>query len=119
MFEMKHEPLLPLAAFLSRMSRSFGATLLIVSVSLLIGSAGYHHFGEMSWIDALLNAAMILTGMGPVDAMTTTGGKLFATPFLRPVIVQRFITWLPGPLHPSGTCEATGAVTEPRRPPSS
>ena len=62
MFEKKHEPLLPRAAFLSRLGRSFGATLMIVAVSLLIGSAGYHHFGEMSWIDALLNAAMILTG---------------------------------------------------------
>ena len=79
MFEKKDEPLLPRAAFIYRMSRSFGATLMIVSVSLLIGSIGYHHFGEMSWIDALLNAAMILTGMGPVDSMTTTGGKLFAT----------------------------------------
>lgn len=79
MFEKKHEPLLPRTAFIFRLSRSFGATLLIVAGSLLIGSVGYRHFGEMSWIDALLNAAMILTGMGPVDSMTTTGGKLFAT----------------------------------------
>ena len=79
MFEKKDEPLLPRKAFLFRMSRSFGATLVIVSVSLLIGSVGYHHFGDLPWIDALLNAAMILTGMGPVDSMSSTAGKLFAT----------------------------------------
>ena len=79
MFEKKDEPLLPPKAFIFRMSRSFGATLLIVAVSLLIGSVGYHHFGDLPWIDALLNAAMILTGMGPVDSMSSTAGKLFAT----------------------------------------
>ena len=78
MFEKKDEPLLPQKAFLFRLSRSFGATLVIVSVSLLIGSVGYHHFGDLPWIDALLNAAMILTGMGPVDKMETDSGKLFA-----------------------------------------
>ena len=79
MFEKKHEPLLPPAAFVFRMGCSFGMALLIVAASLLMGSVGYHHFANLSWIDALLNAAMILTGMGPVDVMTTTGGKLFAT----------------------------------------
>ncbi len=79
MFEKKHEPLLPRADFVFRLGRSFGVTLLIVAVSLLMGSVGYRHFADLPWIDALLNAAMILTGMGPVDQMTTTGGKLFAT----------------------------------------
>ena len=50
-----------------------------MAVSLLFGSAGYYYFGKLPWIDALLNAAMILTGMGPVNRMTTLGGKLFAT----------------------------------------
>lgn len=79
MFEKKHEPLLPRTAFLSRLSISIGVSLLIVAVSLFIGSLGYHHFGDLPWIDALLNAAMILTGMGPVNPMVTTEGKLFAT----------------------------------------
>ena len=79
MFEKKHEPLLPRAAFVFRLGRSFGVTLLIVAVSLLMGSVGYRHFAQLSWIDALLNAAMILTGMGPVDHMPTTAGKLFST----------------------------------------
>ena len=79
MFEKKHEPLLPRAAFVFRLGRSFGVTFLIVAVSLLMGSFGYHHFANLSWIDSLLNAAMILTGMGPVDHMSTTAGKLFST----------------------------------------
>lgn len=79
MFEKKHEPLLPPAAFVFRLGRSFGVTLLIVVVSLVMGSVGYRYFASLPWIDALLNASMILTGMGPVDPLTTTGGKLFAT----------------------------------------
>ena len=51
----------------------------MIAVSLFIGACGYHVFGLLNWLDATLNAAMILTGMGPVDAMRTTGGKLFAT----------------------------------------
>ena len=79
MFESKTAALLPKSRFYVRMAASFGVTLLIVAASLLMGSAGYHWFGNLSWIDALLNASMILTGMGPVDPMTTNGGKLFAT----------------------------------------
>jgi hypothetical protein len=47
-------------------------------ISLMIGMAGYAHFAHLSKIDAFLNAAMILTGMGPVDKMETSAGKLFA-----------------------------------------
>ena len=79
MFEQKQQELLSRAAFLWRMGRHFLITLGIVAVSLLIGSAGYHYYGPMPWVDAILNASMILTGMGPVDEMTSTSGKLFAT----------------------------------------
>jgi hypothetical protein len=61
------------------MLAALGVTLLIISASLAMGMAGYHFLGGLPWIDALLNSAMILTGMGPVDPMQTTGGKLFAT----------------------------------------
>jgi len=47
--------------------------------SLAIGTAGYVHYANLSVVDAFLNASMILTGMGPVDKMETTGGKLFAS----------------------------------------
>lgn len=79
MFEHKSEELLPRPEFLKRMARSAGACFGVVSVSLAVGSAGYHVFAELPWIDALLNASMILTGMGPVDPMRSTAGKLFAT----------------------------------------
>ena len=78
MFEHKSEALLSTAAFYARVARGFGLTLLIVVFSLLLGGMGYHYSGNLSWIDALLNAAMILTGMGPVDPMRSTSGKVFA-----------------------------------------
>ena len=79
MFETKSDDLLPRGAFLARMGRSFGGAMVIVALSLLMGSAGYHYFASLPWVDSLLNASMILTGMGPVDTMTTTAGKLFAS----------------------------------------
>jgi hypothetical protein len=79
MFEHKSEPLLPKSQFYSRMARSVAAVAGIVAFSLLLGSAGYHYCGDVPWIDALLNASMILTGMGPVDPMKTVAAKLFAT----------------------------------------
>lgn len=78
MFEHKTAPLLPRSAFLWRLWNSIAVTILIVAVSLIFGSVGYHYFGQLPWVDALLNASMILTGMGPVDQMRETPGKLFA-----------------------------------------
>lgn len=52
---------------------------LFMLFSLVIGIMGYSYFGNLSPIDSLINASMILTGMGPVDKMTTFEGKLFAS----------------------------------------
>ena len=52
--------------------------LLLVGISLLAGIVGYHGFEHLSWTDSFLNASMILGGMGPVDAVKSEGGKLFA-----------------------------------------
>lgn len=79
MFEHRHEPLLPRAAFLNRMARYASIALLIILGSLAMGILGYRIFEGMEWIDALVNAAMILGGMGPVNELHTTGGKLFAS----------------------------------------
>ena len=79
MFEHKQEEVLSRAAFLLRMFRSFGVTVLIITFSLAMGSTGYHVFEGLPWVDSLLNASMILTGMGPVDPMHSVEGKLFAT----------------------------------------
>jgi hypothetical protein len=78
MFEPRRKPLLPRRAFYARMARSVVLALAIVLASLGVGMAGYHGFENLSWLDAFLNAAMILSGMGPVATIQTPGGKLFA-----------------------------------------
>jgi len=78
MFEHRHEPLLPRAAFLRRMLRYTAVALLIVLGSLFIGMFGYHLFEGLGWTDSFVNAAMILGGMGPVNTLYTEAGKLFA-----------------------------------------
>lgn len=52
--------------------------LLLIFLALGLGMWGYHFFENMSWIDAFLNASMILSGMGPANDMHTNGGKIFA-----------------------------------------
>jgi hypothetical protein len=78
MFEHRSSPLLPARRFAWRLATFSALSTLIVAGALAIGAAGYHTFAGLAWIDAFLNAAMILTGMGPVDRMTTNGAKLFA-----------------------------------------
>jgi hypothetical protein len=77
-FEHRSQPLLPASAFVSRMIWSLVAGAGIIAVSLAAGMAGYWHFEGLSWIDAFLNAAMILSGMGPLAQPRNYGGKLFA-----------------------------------------
>lgn len=79
MFENKNDPVAPKHVFVTRIVISILISFVVVAVSLGIGTWGYHAFGELTWIDALLNAAMILTGMGPVDPLKSVEGKLFAT----------------------------------------
>jgi hypothetical protein len=79
MYEHHKEPLLSRRQFLRRVARHGGVSALIILLSLGIGAAGYHFFGGLSWIDSLLNASMILTGMGPVSTLTTDAAKLFAS----------------------------------------
>jgi hypothetical protein len=78
-FEHRADPLLPRRQFLARLMRHITFAAGIVALSLGIGVVGYHAFESLSWIDALLNASMILGGMGPVDPIHTTAGKLFAS----------------------------------------
>lgn len=81
MYERKGERLLSLPRFARRMALALGLTAAIVAVSLLAGTLGYHLIAGLGWIDALLNASMILTGMGPVDPMKDTASKLFASAY--------------------------------------
>lgn len=74
-----HNRLLPKKAFYNRLITSILLGAGIVSISLFIGIIGYHLTENLGWIYSLLNASMILTGMGPVTVMTTSAGKLFSS----------------------------------------
>ena len=74
-------PLLSREAFLRRQLRFAALSAAIVLGALAIGTFGYHTIEGLPWLDAQLNAAMILTGMGPVDRMQTAPGKLFASAY--------------------------------------
>jgi hypothetical protein len=77
--EAKAQPLLSRAAFLRRVLRFSLLACGIIGLSLALGVLGYHFFESLGWSDSLLNASMILAGMGPVDRPTTLEGKLFAS----------------------------------------
>jgi hypothetical protein len=79
MFEHRSHPLLSRRAFLVRVGRSAVCALVVLSVCLCLGVCGYHFVERLPWVDALLNASMILSGMGPVNTLQTTPGKLFAS----------------------------------------
>jgi len=81
MFERRSQKLLPWPRFVGRMMLSFLLAFGIVAAALMIGVLGYHYIVRLAWIDAVLNASMILTGMGPVDTMKDTPSKLFASAY--------------------------------------
>lgn len=64
--------------FIHNLTRSFLIGSGLITISLGIGGMGYHYLGNLEWLDAFLNASMILTGMGPVNPLTSSSGKLFA-----------------------------------------
>jgi len=78
MYEHRSQPLIPRRAFLLRLSKHGAVAMGLLAVSLAVGMAGYHLFEKLHWIDAFLNTAMLLGGMGPVDPPKTSAGKLFA-----------------------------------------
>lgn len=78
MFEGRHVPLLSTQAFIKRVVRHFLIGVTFIALSLFIGMMGYSYFEDMSWIDAYVNASMILSGMGPVSELKTDYGKFFA-----------------------------------------
>ena len=78
-YEHRSEPLLPWRLFLlRRVGKTVAAASAVIVVSLILGVLGYRLTEGMGWLDAFLNASMILGGMGPVDAMHSVIGKLFA-----------------------------------------
>ena len=79
MFEHRTDPLLPRHTFLFRVLGYLALATLMIGAALGIGVMGYHFLGGLQWIDALVNASMILGGMGPVDPITSHAGKLFTS----------------------------------------
>jgi len=79
MYERRSEPLLPQKLFIRRLLKHSALALLIILVSLGIGMIGYHFIESLNWVDALLNASMILGGMGPVNELHSNSGKIFAS----------------------------------------
>ena len=79
MYEHRKHPLLSKGDFKKRVTRHVMLALLALSLALGIGVVGYHYLGELKWLDALLNASMILGGMGPVDPLHEPVAKLFAS----------------------------------------
>src|SRR5258708_19356520 len=78
MYEHRRSPLLPVHLYYIRLARHAALACAVVLVSLGAGMAGYAYFEGLGWIDAFLNSAMLLRGLGPVGAPKTPGGKLFA-----------------------------------------
>lgn len=81
MYESKHQPPLTRRRFARRLIAHAAGAVALVAVSLGIGVAGYVAFERLSLLDALLNAAMLLGGMGPVNAPVTPAGKIFASAY--------------------------------------
>lgn len=77
-FEHHTQPLISPFQFIIRLAHSSIIALVLIAISLFIGMVGYRLLEGLSWIDAFLNASMLLGGMGPVNTPTTFGGKLFA-----------------------------------------
>lgn len=81
MFESRTTPLLESSEFRKRLLKFVGAGFTLIALSLLIGTLGYHYIAGLRWIDALLEASMIIAGMGPVSVLKTDGAKLFASAY--------------------------------------
>ena len=78
MYEKKHEKPIAPSSFARRLFTHLAIAMCVIVLSLTAGMVGYVYFEHLPWVDAFLNAAMLLGGMGPVNLPQTTAGKLFA-----------------------------------------
>ncbi len=81
MYENKEQPLAPVKVYYSRLLRNLLIATGILSFCLLLGIFGYHYTADIPWIDALHNASMILSGMGPVVTINNFSGKVFSSAY--------------------------------------
>jgi hypothetical protein len=78
-FERRHDQLAPVPVFVKRLIASLAIAFALIAFALTIGIVGYHSLGKLDWVDSLLEASMILGGMGPVNQLTGDGVKIFAS----------------------------------------
>ena len=100
LFEHKHQPLLPYSQFLKRMIRCAFFALLLLFGAFFLGTLGYHFIEHQTWMDALLNSSLVLTGLGLVNELKTFDGKLFTMFFclLSPFVFYSILAILFTPL---------------------
>ena len=79
MYEYRKQKLAPKQVFYRRMLNNILLAVAVMIICLLIGVIGYHYMADLNWLDALHNAAMILSGMGLVDTVHSNGGKIFSS----------------------------------------
>lgn len=78
-FEHKSNEIVPTRTFVGRVAGNAAAVAVILALSLALGTLGYHEFEGFGIVDSFANAAMILSGMGPLSPLVTNGGKIFAS----------------------------------------
>jgi len=79
MYEHKKQKLAPMRVFYQRVLKNIVIAFFILGVCLLVGTFGYHYWGEADWLDSVHNSSMILSGMGPVIEIKTVSGKVFSS----------------------------------------
>jgi len=114
MFEHRGAPLLSPSRFARRFIGFAALSLAIVAGALALGTAGYHAFAGLPWIDALLNAAMILSGMGPVNPMETPPRSSSRRPTRSSAGSPSSPRW-PCSSHPSSTASSTTSTWSSRK----
>lgn len=78
-YEKYSQAMVPVQVYVLRVLNNILFATVVISIALAIGVIGYHQFGQLSWVDSLLNASMILGGMGPVDILKSDAAKIFAS----------------------------------------
>ena len=90
-YERRHDELAPRSVFIKRVIAALVAALGLIAVALVIGIAGYHYTAGFNWIDSLLEASMILGGMGPANQLPNDGAKIFASIY---ALFSGLMAWL-------------------------
>ena len=80
-FERRQEQLAPVSVYVKRLIGSVAMALGLIALVLMIGIAGYHYLAGFTWIDSLLEASMLLGGMGPVNQLPNDTAKIFASAY--------------------------------------